>query len=181
VNANRESSEDAAVGIMDNFKDQVTPAVSKLLEDNNIHVCQLPPNTTDKLQLMDLAVNKPAKDFLREKFQDWYSNEIWQQLDPSVNIDEQQLQPVDLSLPALQELVWLVQITEYISNNPSFSVQGFHRSGISKALYGIESEDDTDPDYNESSEESSDEDTSSDEDASSEDEDTSKDKEFIRR
>jgi len=70
VNANRESSEDTAVVIMDNFKGQVTPAVSKLLEDNNIHACLLPPNTTDKLQPMDLAVNKPAKNFLRKKFQD---------------------------------------------------------------------------------------------------------------
>jgi len=34
VSANRESSEDAAVMIMGNFKGQVTPAVSELLEDN---------------------------------------------------------------------------------------------------------------------------------------------------
>jgi len=59
VNDNRESSDDAAVVIMDYFKGQVTPAVTKLLEDNNIHVCLLPPpNTTDKLQPMDLAINK---------------------------------------------------------------------------------------------------------------------------
>ena len=30
-----------------------------------VHVCLLPPNTTDLLQPMDLSVNKPAKDFLR--------------------------------------------------------------------------------------------------------------------
>ena len=77
---------------MDNFKGQVTPAVSALLEENNIHVCFLPPNTTDKLQPMDLTVNKPAKGFLREKLQEWYSNEIWRQLDPSADIGEQQLQ-----------------------------------------------------------------------------------------
>lgn len=124
VNANRERSDDAAVVIMDNFKGQVTPAISKLLEDNTIHVCLLPPNTTDKLQPMDLAVNKPAKDFLREKFQEWYSDQIWKQLDPSVGIEEQQLQPVDLSLPALRELgaKWLVEMAVYISNNPGFIV-----------------------------------------------------------
>ena len=58
----------------------MVPAVRKLLEDNNIHVCLLPHNTTNKMQLMDLAVNKPAK------FLEWYSNENWQQLDPSVDI-----------------------------------------------------------------------------------------------
>jgi len=51
LNVNRES-DDAAVVIMNNFKGQVTPAVSKLLEENNIYVCFLPPNKTDKLQLM---------------------------------------------------------------------------------------------------------------------------------
>jgi len=166
VNANRESSDQAAVVILDNFKGQVTPAVTRLLEENNIHECLLPPNTTDKLQPMDLTVNKPAKDFLTEKFQEWYSNQIWQQLDPSLDIEEQQLQPVDLSLPALRELgaKWLVEMAEYISSNPSFIVKGFSRSGISRALDGTDSdEEETDPDYSESSEESSDEDTSEDE------------------
>ena len=63
VNGNWDSPNAAAVVVMDNFKGQVTPAVTKLLEESNIHACLLPPNTTDKLQPMDLAVNKPAKDF----------------------------------------------------------------------------------------------------------------------
>ena len=48
---------------MDNFKDQITASVLTLLEENNIHVCLLPPNTTDRLQPIDVSVNKPAKDF----------------------------------------------------------------------------------------------------------------------
>ena len=99
--------------------------------------------------------------------------QIWQQLDLSVDIEEQELQPVDLSLPALQELgaKWLVEMAEYMSNNPSFIVRGL---GISKALDGNESEDETDSDYSESSEDSSDEDTSEvDTSGDSEDEDTS--------
>ena len=38
-----------ALVIMDNFKGQVVGSVTDLLELNNIHVCLLPPNTTDKL------------------------------------------------------------------------------------------------------------------------------------
>ena len=100
VNGNRDSPYAAALVIMDNFKGQVTPAVTKLLEESNIHTCLLPANTTVKLQPMDLAVNKPAKEFLRDKFQDWYSDQIWRQLDPSVDTEEQKLQP-DHSLPVL--------------------------------------------------------------------------------
>ena len=48
---------------IDNFKGQVVGSVTDLLELNNIHVCLLAPNKTDKLQLMDTSVNKPVKDF----------------------------------------------------------------------------------------------------------------------
>ena len=65
--------DEPALVIMDNFKGQVTPNINSLLEENNIHVVLLPANTTDRLQPMDISVNKPAKDFLRKKFQNWYS------------------------------------------------------------------------------------------------------------
>jgi len=41
----------------------------------------------DRLQLLDFAVNKPAKDFVRAKFQDWYGDEICKQLEQGVNED----------------------------------------------------------------------------------------------
>lgn len=41
--------------------------VLNLLKDNNILVALLPPNTTDRLQLMDILVNKPAKEYLKEE------------------------------------------------------------------------------------------------------------------
>ena len=53
----------AALVIMDNFKGQVTSAVNNLLEVHNIYVCLIPANTMNLLQPMDVAVNKPAKDF----------------------------------------------------------------------------------------------------------------------
>ena len=68
----RTDSTEAALIIMDNFKGQTTPTVSNLLEENNIQVCLLPPNTTDRLQPLDVAINKPAKEFYRRKFQGWY-------------------------------------------------------------------------------------------------------------
>jgi len=52
---------------MDNFKGQTTPFVTTVLEENNTHECLLPPNPTDRLQPLDAAVNKPAKEFYRKK------------------------------------------------------------------------------------------------------------------
>ena len=37
----------SALVIMDNFKGQITSGIDSLLESNDIHVCLLPPNTTD--------------------------------------------------------------------------------------------------------------------------------------
>ena len=74
-------------------------------------------------------------------------------------------------------------MADYISNNSSFIAQGFHCSGIFKALDGIESEDDTGPDYCDSSEEPLDEDTSENEAISDKDtsdnEDSSDDEDSI--
>jgi len=43
----------------------------------------MPPaaNTTDLLQPMDLSVNKPAKDFLKRHFEDWYSQQVTKQFE----------------------------------------------------------------------------------------------------
>ena len=55
-----------AMAIYDEFKDQLTPAVFTLLEENDILDIKVPPNCIDCLQPMDLAVNKAVKDFYGE-------------------------------------------------------------------------------------------------------------------
>ena len=59
-----------ALIVVDNFKGQVISAVTELLDSNNIHICLLPPNVTDRVQPKDLSINKPAKDFLKPHFED---------------------------------------------------------------------------------------------------------------
>ena len=132
-------NEDApALVIMDNFKGQKTSKVNNLLEENRIHVCLLPANTTDRLQPLDISVNKPAKDFLTQKFQDWYSQKVMEQIEDEEDIDSVEISPVDLSLPTLKEIgAGLVEMSEHISNNPMFIVNGSIRAGITKAIDGI--------------------------------------------
>ena len=62
-----------ALIIMDNFVGQIAKKVNGLLEENHLHVCLLPPNTTDLLQPMDISINKPIKSFLKDKFAHWYA------------------------------------------------------------------------------------------------------------
>ena len=44
-----------------------------------VHVTVL-ANCTEKLQPLDVAVNKPIKDEIRSRFQSWYSSEVREQL-----------------------------------------------------------------------------------------------------
>lgn len=70
----------SAVVLFDVFKGQCVESMFKLLDDNNILYVIVPANCTDKLQPLDLSVNKPAKDFMKSKFQEWYSEIIKKQL-----------------------------------------------------------------------------------------------------
>ena len=69
-----------ALVIFDHFTGQGTESISTVLEKNNINVVIVPANCTDRLQPMDISVNKPAKNFLRQQFHDWYATQICQQL-----------------------------------------------------------------------------------------------------
>ena len=137
VNKTRETFEDdtPALIIMDNFKGQITSTVSNLLEENNIHVCLLPANTTDRLQPIDLTVNKPAKDFLERCFGDWYAEQIQTQLEDN-DIESTALQTINLGLPMMKELgaKWMVEMAQYFADNPQIIVNGFIKVGIIGAL-----------------------------------------------
>ena len=115
--------------IINNFKGQVTEKATTLLEKCNLHVCLLPANTTDLLQLIDILVNKPAKGFLKKQFSQWYSEQLIQQIrnQPTSDIDDVVLVPVDLSMGTIKHISaqWLVKMWEYIIDNLQFIVNGF--------------------------------------------------------
>ena len=88
-----------ALLIFDNFKGQCTEALLKLLDENNISVVLIPPNCTDRLQPLDVNVNKSAKEFLRRKFHVWYAENICAQLEGKL-----QKQQVNLRLNVVKPL-----------------------------------------------------------------------------
>ena len=155
----------AALVIMDNFKGQITDSVNSLLESNNIQVALLPANATDLLQPMDIAVNKPAKDFLKRRFEQWYSDEVTKQLEGVEDIESVEVQPVDMCSAAMKVLTakWLVEMGEYLSENPQIVVNGFRHAGISAAL-------DLDDSYESDQEEVQEADVLSDEECDADDE-----------
>lgn len=109
------------------FKGQITEDIAKLLEDNNILSVVVPANCTDRLQPMDLSVNKCAKEFMRSQFRDWYATQVNQQLE-----EEKDITPVSLAMSAMKPLGarWLVSLYDYLKSNPAIIENGFKAAGI---------------------------------------------------
>ena len=141
VNRKRVTNDHPALAIFDQFKGQLTDRVRQALEDHNIHSVLIPAAYTGELQPMDISVNKVVKSFLRSKFSQWYSDELTELF------MEDDDKPVDLSMTRMKCMSgqWLVQLYEYLEDNPQIIVHGFKHSGIYDAL-GLLDEDDL-PDY----------------------------------
>ena len=125
-----------ALAIFDNFKGQITEDILHLLEDHNVHSVRLPANFTDRLQPMDISVNKAAKDFIRQKFNEWYSEKVAEQLGDNTDVEQQLIEPVNLTGVVLKTVgaKWLVQMHDYLQDNPGLIVNGFRKAGIQEAV-----------------------------------------------
>ena len=77
---------------------------------------------------MDVSVNKSVKVFLRNEFQEWYSQSICQQLDAGGKA----ITPVDLRLSVVKPLSaqWMIKLYDYMKLNPEIVRNGFKGAGI---------------------------------------------------
>ena len=85
--------------IFDNFKGQCTEALLNLLDENNVSMVLIPPNCTDRLQPLDVNVNKSVKEFLRRQLHTWYAENVCAQLEGKLP-----KQQVDLRLNVVKPL-----------------------------------------------------------------------------
>ena len=134
------SSTHRALCIFDNFSAQCTSKILQLLDDNYIDVVFVPPNCTDQLQPLDLSFNKPVKDFMRGKFQEWYSNQVLQNYE-----DEPSgcagMKPIQFPMSQMKPLgaQWLIELHQHMLTCPETIRNGFKAAGISNALVKLAS------------------------------------------
>ena len=124
-----------ALVLFDCFRGQTTGEIKKLLAANNILTVQIPPNCTDKLQPMDVAVNKPMKEELRRKFQLWYANEVEKQMKTT---PAEQIK-VDVSLSNIKgrSANWVISAWQAIEARPAIAISGFRKPGILDAVHDV--------------------------------------------
>ena len=65
--------------IMDTFKGQDNEEVAKLCRENNCVLIIVSHNLTNKFQLLDITFNKPAKSFIKEKYNICYTEQLQEQ------------------------------------------------------------------------------------------------------
>ena len=66
--------------IMDTFKGQGSDEVAKLCRKNNCDLIIVPHNLTNNFQPLDITVNKPAKNFIKDKYNVWHTEQVAKQL-----------------------------------------------------------------------------------------------------
>lgn len=115
--------------VFDCFRGQITEDFQSLLKSKRLLYATVPPNCTDKLQPMDLSVNKCAKDFLKSEFHQFNAAEVVKQAGPK---GENTCIKVDLSLTHMKELgvKWFIKLYDYIKSKPDIVRYGFIESGI---------------------------------------------------
>ena len=120
-----------ALVLFDCFLGQTTAAIQSLLQKNNIVAVQIPPNCTDKLQLMDVSINKPVKDGMRTRFHTWYASEVQKKLKDKVKVN------VTASVIKPMSANWVISTRQEIENRPDVAANGFRAAGIVKAVASI--------------------------------------------
>jgi hypothetical protein len=121
-----------ALAIFDCFRGQTTPDILTLLEKHNIIAVQVPAHCTDKLQPMDISINKPVKDEMKKRFQSWYAAEVQKQL-KDVPLGEVK---VDVASAAIKtkSANWIISAWQALEGRPEVAVNGFKKAGIYDAV-----------------------------------------------
>ena len=124
-----------ALLIFDVFRRQITDTILKVLKDRHILLTKVPANMKHLFQLLDLTVNKAAKDYTKEKFSDWFTCQINTGLENGQELDDIE---IEYQLSVLKPLPakWLTSFYNYMTttNRQKIISNGWKKSGIYDAI-----------------------------------------------
>ena len=125
-----------AVAIFDCFKGQTTPGILTLLERHNIIPIHIPANCTDKLQPLDVSINKPLKDEMKRRFQTWYAAEVEKQLNDDIPIEQVKVE-MPASIIKNESAKWMMSAWQDLQKRPDMAINGFRKAGILNAVNSV--------------------------------------------
>ena len=122
-----------ALLIFDVFKGQITYKVTKFIGENDFVFVHVPNNVTDQFQPLDLNVNDHTKEFLKEKFECWFAQQITDQLKGGSSVYDVQV-PLKLKVIKLIHAKWLLEFYDQFRNSSDSIIKGIGMAAIKEAL-----------------------------------------------
>ena len=117
----------SALVIYNTFRGHYTETILIMLEENNVYIVIVPGNCTDRLQPLDLSVNKAAKSFLGNSSQ----SDI--QIKSANSYAGVSSQPNHRLMTEHYENAgaqWMISLYDYLKSKPDISINGFKEAGI---------------------------------------------------
>ena len=119
--------------LFDCFKGQTTVKVKELLLQHDIRFVVVPASCTDKLQPLDVSINKPLKADMKTRFQLWYAAEVQRLLKESDSVK------VDVSAAAIKHRSagWVISSWKAIEGCPEIAINGFRKTRILDEILSV--------------------------------------------
>jgi len=116
-----------AVAIFDVYKSHQSPSVISKLKENGITPLFVQACCTDRLQPLDLTVNRSYKELLKQRFHDWYTAQLLETMDGdaeefTVDLKTSTIKPVHAQ--------WLVSTHQEIGTRRDVIRCGFEKAGL---------------------------------------------------
>lgn len=122
-----------ALAIFDVFAAHRVKAVMETLEKHNIGIVFVPAACTDKLQPLDLTLNKEYKEEVRACFHGWYSAKVMEMVEEkeSEGNDIETIK-VDLRTSAVKGVhaQWLMKAHDVMVERTDLIREGFRKAGL---------------------------------------------------
>ena len=119
--------------IFDVFKEQATSAVNDWLKKNDIIAIYVTNNHTNLFQPLGISVNKSAKCFIADKYQDWYAEKCLQQLSRDVAAHVVKM-GVKLSIMKPLQAKWIIEMYHHLKRYKQIVISGLGRPKSPKPL-----------------------------------------------
>ena len=119
--------------IMDKFKGQDNNIVLNLCKKHFCQVVIVPHYLTNKFQPLDVTVNKPAKSFISNKYNEWSAEQVAKQLQKGIPPADIQ---VSLKLGELKVMHArsISALYDYLCDQKEIILNGFKAAGITEAV-----------------------------------------------
>ena len=106
--------------------------VAKLCCKNNCARIIVPHNLFNKFQPLDIT-NKPAKSFINDKYNMWYTEQVAKQLSEGKAPADVEV-PLNLSEIKPLQAKWIYEMYEYLRGCSDLVLNGFESAGITVAV-----------------------------------------------